>query len=178
MKVGVNVFVFEDEKILLTKRDDFEVWCLPGGHIDPGESVAQAAVREVFEETGLEVVLTRLVGVYSIPDAKAWVNLIILFAGEVVGGSLKRQEDEVLEMAYFGVNDIPSNLLWGHLQRIKDALSGIGGGVAWVQNVPFDPVENRQELYDLSNDSGLSGLEFYAQNFGWETSNNDCLEVG
>ncbi len=51
MKVGVCVAIIENEQILLTKRKDFEVWCLPGGHVDAGETVAQAAVREAFEET-------------------------------------------------------------------------------------------------------------------------------
>lgn len=161
MKVGVNVAVIEDEKILLSKREDFEVWCLPGGHMDPEESVTQAAVREVFEETGLKVKLTRLVGIYSIPDANAWVNLILSFVGEIVGGSLKCQGGEVLDMAYFSADNVPKKLLWGHRQRILDAFDGLGGGVVWLQNVPFDPVKNRQELYDLCNDSGVSGLEFW-----------------
>ncbi len=62
--LGVTVAVIDEDRILLTKREDFEVWCLPGGGVDPGESVAQAAIREAREETGLEVQLTRLVGIY------------------------------------------------------------------------------------------------------------------
>jgi ADP-ribose pyrophosphatase YjhB (NUDIX family) len=59
INLGVNVAVIEDGRVLLTQREDFPVWCLPGGGVDPGESLAQAAVREVREETGLEVELER-----------------------------------------------------------------------------------------------------------------------
>ena len=65
VKCGAIVAIIQDGKILLTKRQDFEVWCLPGGHVDPWESVADAAKRESVEETGLEVELTRFIGVYS-----------------------------------------------------------------------------------------------------------------
>ncbi|HXF60662.1 MAG TPA: NUDIX domain-containing protein [Caldilineaceae bacterium] len=77
--LGVNVAIFQDNHILLTKREDFEVWCLPGGAVDPHESLAEAAMREALEETGLTVHLTRLVGVYSQPE---WLtgNHIALFA--------------------------------------------------------------------------------------------------
>jgi ADP-ribose pyrophosphatase YjhB (NUDIX family) len=178
MKVGVNIALIQNKQILLTKRRDFAVWCLPGGHVDFAESVAQAAIREMAEETGLEVRLNRLVGIYSIPEARAWVNLIVLFAGEAVGGALKVQEDEVLEVAYFPFDNLPDNLLWGHRQRILDALEGCGGGAVWLQHVPFNPLVNRQELYKLRDESGLSGQEFYARHFGWQDSVDDRQEIG
>src|SRR3712207_1046342 len=94
--MGAAVAIIRDGRILLTKREDFEVWCLPGGHVDPGESVAAAAIREAREELGLEVRLTRLVGIYSKPN---WPNggmHIVVFAAERIGGALQPAADEVL----------------------------------------------------------------------------------
>ena len=65
--LGAAVAIFENDRLLLTKRDDWELWCLPGGGVDSGETSAQAAVREAFEETGLHVALTELIGIYSQP---------------------------------------------------------------------------------------------------------------
>ena len=61
--LGVSAVVFDSRKILLIQRKDLEVWSLPGGFVDPEETVAQAAVREVAEETGVKAELTRMVGV-------------------------------------------------------------------------------------------------------------------
>jgi 8-oxo-dGTP diphosphatase len=58
--IGVNVAIFQDGKVLLTKRRDFKVWCLPGGEVDNGETLVEAAKREAREELGLEVQLERL----------------------------------------------------------------------------------------------------------------------
>lgn len=178
MKVGVNVALFRDDRILLTRRKDFEVWCLPGGHVDSRESVAQAAIREVAEETGLTARLNRLVGLYSIPEARSWVKLMVVFAGEPVGGTLKAQEDEVLEVDYFHPGEIPDRLLWGHRQRIQDAFEGYGGGRVWLQHAPYDPAMDRQALYKIRDESGLSPQEFYSQHFGWDDPQDDRLEVG
>src|ERR1700733_49614 len=65
---SVNVVVVNDAaEILLIRRTDNGNWALPGGAIDLGESVAQAAVRETLEETGVECEVTGIVGIYSDP---------------------------------------------------------------------------------------------------------------
>ena len=65
ISVGAGVVIVEDGTVLLVKREDLEVWALPGGGVDEGESLAETAVREAYEETGLEVEITHLIGVYS-----------------------------------------------------------------------------------------------------------------
>ena len=133
LPLGVNISVIENKKILLTKREDFEVWCLPGGAVDMGESVAQAAVRETLEETGLDVELTRLIGVYSRPSWPGAGMHIVSFAARVIGGKLTADPNEVIDIGYFAQDELPSDLLYWHTQRIADAFNGIGGGVAWTQ---------------------------------------------
>ncbi len=177
MKVGVNIAIIEDNRILLTRRKDFSVWCLPGGHVEIGESITQAATREAYEETGLTVELEHLIGIYSIPKAKAWVNLVILFSGKRIRGQIQVQENEVIEARFFHADEIPDHVLWGHRQRILDVFSG-QNGVVWTQNVPFDAVANRLELYNLCEASGFSGEECYSKNFGWDDPKGDRKELG
>jgi ADP-ribose pyrophosphatase YjhB (NUDIX family) len=65
---AVNVVVVNDAgEILLIRRTDNGNWAVPGGAIDLGESVAQAAVRETLEESGIECAITGIVGIYSDP---------------------------------------------------------------------------------------------------------------
>src|SRR5688572_17467330 len=65
---SVNVVVLNDAgEFLLIRRTDNGNWALPGGAMDPGESMTQAAIREVEEETGVSCEVTGLVGVYTNP---------------------------------------------------------------------------------------------------------------
>ncbi|MGW5414660.1 NUDIX hydrolase [Actinomadura geliboluensis] len=65
---SVNVVVENDKgEILMIRRTDNDNWALPGGAIDLGESVTQAAIRETKEETGIDIEITGLLGIYSDP---------------------------------------------------------------------------------------------------------------
>jgi ADP-ribose pyrophosphatase YjhB (NUDIX family) len=64
---SVNVVVVNAGEILMIRRTDNDNWAVPGGAIDLGESVAQAAVRETREESGIECEITGIVGIYSDP---------------------------------------------------------------------------------------------------------------
>ena len=70
LRIGSCAVIFDQNrgKVLLTKRSDNGLWCLPGGRMEPGESVDECCRREVFEETGLIIEPKRLVGVYSSRD--------------------------------------------------------------------------------------------------------------
>jgi ADP-ribose pyrophosphatase YjhB (NUDIX family) len=166
--IGVEVAIIKNEGVLLTRREDFNVWCLPGGAVASGETLAQAAVREAGEETGLEVELSQLVGIYSSPNWHRGGSHIATFAGRLKGGGLKVQPGEVLEAAYFAADSIPEALLAGERQRIEDALAGIGGGITGFipGRWPFPPEIDRQSLYKMRDHSGLTRQEFYRQHFG------------
>lgn len=160
MNVGATIAIIEDGKVLLTKRSDFEVWCLPGGHVDEGESVATAAMREAREEVGVEVELTRYVGVYSRLGGDETIHLH-LFVAEIVGGEITPQPDEVLDIQFFAPDALPREMFWWHFQQVDDALAG-RAGVAWeFEVVPAQLVANRQALYALQREMGLAPVDFY-----------------
>jgi 8-oxo-dGTP pyrophosphatase MutT (NUDIX family) len=135
-RLGVTVAVLDGGQVLLTRRQDFPVWCLPGGGIDPGESAAAAAVREVREETGLEVALTRLVGVYSRPHWSPEGSHEVLYAARVVGGALVRETAETTDAAFVAPDALPEPLIWWHRGRVADAFAS-GAATSVLQDAPW-----------------------------------------
>jgi ADP-ribose pyrophosphatase YjhB (NUDIX family) len=125
--VGVDAAVFDDvERILLVQRADNGRWCMPGGLADVGESPAQAAEREVWEETGLHVEARRLVGVFDGRVSLGWpqgaMHLYhIAFICERVGGALTLT-NETLAYGYFTEEEATALPLHrGHAFRIPVA---------------------------------------------------------
>jgi ADP-ribose pyrophosphatase YjhB (NUDIX family) len=177
---GVAVVVIDVDKILLTRREDFAVWCLPGGAVEDGESLAQAGVREVREETGIAVELTRLVGVYSRPRWWGGGMHSTVFAARPIGGALVADPHETTGAGYFALAALPAPLFWVHVQPIRDAVAGVGG-VARTQHAawPFGQEHlTRQELYALRDRSGLPRDEFYRRYLGPAPENAEALDVG
>ncbi len=175
---GVNIAIIQNDRILLTLREDFEIWCLPGGGMDPGESFGQAALRETREEVGLDVRLTRLVGLYARPGWYGAGVYVALFAAEITGGTMRLQADEVLEARWFSRAELPEAFLQSHRQRVLDALDGLSGIVrAQAAHWPFDPDMPREELYALRDRSGLSRREFYLRAIASIPVGEDVIEV-
>jgi ADP-ribose pyrophosphatase YjhB (NUDIX family) len=101
------VVVDQAGRILLHRRDDNELWSIPGGGMEVGERIADTVVREVREETGLEVEPESLVGIYSDPhhvveygDGEIRQQFSVCFACRLVGGKLATS-DESLEVGFF-----------------------------------------------------------------------------
>ena len=117
-------------RVLLQQRSDGGQWGLPGGSVEIGESVTDAAIREVREETGLTVSVRRLVGVYSepalqvvrYPDGNVWHYVNVCFECVVRGGTLTTC-DETLSLRYVSPTRLPRTLLPNHRIRIRDACS-------------------------------------------------------
>ncbi len=105
-KVATGVVFSVNGGILLVRRaiePSYGKWVFPGGYVDRGETLEAAAVREVKEESGLDVRLRHLLGAYSYPGNAV---ILIVFAGEVTGGSLQ-MDDESLEIRTFPPAQIP-----------------------------------------------------------------------
>lgn len=117
-RIGVNALIFEDDRVLLALRKDIDWWNLPGGGMEPGETVEEALYREVREETSLDVAIDRLVGVYSKPQKQ---EVVLTFLCHVTGGTLTPTE-ESRDCCFFPIDELPENTLPKHRQRIEDAL--------------------------------------------------------
>lgn len=117
-KVGAHGAIFdEDGKILLVRRADNGRWCLPCGWVDPNEAPAGAAVREVKEETGLDVRVLQLVNAFARPSGAGFgphSTVAIGYLCEVTGGEL-RISHESLEARYWRIDEVS---LWHEMHRI------------------------------------------------------------
>ncbi|GIP31736.1 NUDIX hydrolase [Paenibacillus sp. J2TS4] len=115
----VRVFVLDsEERVLLVKTDHKKTgsyyWIIPGGMIEEGEYSRDAAIREVKEETGLDISISRLVWVEESKNDKREVNYIHYFLGEVIGGDkmigidpeLEPNEQIIVEVEYKSKEEI------------------------------------------------------------------------
>ena len=115
-------------RLLLQQRSDGGQWGLPGGSVEIGESVHDAVIREVREETGLTVTVRRLIGVYSepalqvvrYPDGNVWHYVNVCFECVARGGELTLC-DETLALKYVSPARLPATVLSNHRIRIRDA---------------------------------------------------------
>jgi len=105
-KVVAGVIVSLDGKLVMIQRElepGMGKWTFPAGFVDRGEAVHDAAVREMKEETGLDVELTQLIGVYS---RTGDTNILVVYEGRVVGGELEAG-DEAQNAGAFDLDRLP-----------------------------------------------------------------------
>lgn len=106
--------------VLVRRRNPPHGWALPGGFVDPGESVAQAARREAKEETGLDVELTELLGVYSDPkrDPRGLFTASTVFIGRATGRPAGG--DDAAEARVIALDALPPDIAFDHPTIIDD----------------------------------------------------------
>lgn len=121
-----TVTLCDDKFIVLVKRrnDPYKgSWALPGGFVEYGETVESAAMRETKEETGLEVELDKLVGVYSDPERDPRGHMIsVCFLAHKTGGTLKAASDAA-EVQHLKIGEISNiQLAFDHEKMIEKAM--------------------------------------------------------
>ena len=128
-KTSTAIIPFPEDKILLIKRNTrpfVGYWALPGGRMDLGETVEQTIVREVREETGLDVIIVKKVGEYiekGVKDDIEYEYYPTCFIVKTVSGEIKKQESEIQEIKLFSLDQLPTPLAFVHEEMIKDYLN-------------------------------------------------------
>jgi ADP-ribose pyrophosphatase YjhB (NUDIX family) len=126
-KVAVGTIIRDErERIVLVRRaidPGYGKWVFPGGYVDRGEPVLEAAIREAREETGLEIRIDRLVNIYSYAGR---APIIIVYAATMLGGSLAC-DDEGLEAGFFAPEELPWDALAfrSTLEALREFLDGL-----------------------------------------------------
>jgi ADP-ribose pyrophosphatase YjhB (NUDIX family) len=129
--VGVSIIVLRGDEVLLEKRHDNRDWGLPGGYKELGESLEEAARRELFEETGLVARELRFLALcsgpeftYTYPNGDRVEAVTAVYRAIQVEGDLRTAEGENLELRYFDVRELPNMYSLGErlLARTLEAL--------------------------------------------------------
>jgi len=131
LSTAAGVVLDDDGQVLLGRRADTGIWALPGGIIEPGEAPADAAVREIFEETGVIAVPEALVAVtvcdqVTYPNGDLVQYLELLFRCRACGGSARVNDSESIDVGWHALTDLP-DLDARSLRRIAQAVSGAAG---------------------------------------------------
>jgi 8-oxo-dGTP diphosphatase len=125
-RTATAIIEFPQDMILLIKRDTVpfkDYWALPGGRAEGGETVEQTVVREVKEETGLDVTVARKIGEYHEQGIQGGVEYDYYpecFLVKVVGGEMRKQQGEIQEIQLFSLDDVPEPLAFEHSSMVKD----------------------------------------------------------
>ena len=137
-KEGTCTVVLNDEgKVLLLKREDFRLWVLPGGSLEPGETLEAGAIRETEEETGYKIAIERYVGCYILPDGPLGPRKTHCFVGRVTGGEAIERGPETLAVGWFAPDALPKRFYGHHRERLADALAHYPKPVERVMRVPL-----------------------------------------
>lgn len=133
--MGAGALIFDDQqRVLLGLRGDNRLWGIPAGQMELGETPAGTAIRETYEELGLQIGLTKLLGVYTgptalhtYPDGNQVQVAGARFLAEILGGTVQPDGYETLDAQWFEVDRLPP-MVPRHRSAVEDALKYPEGG--------------------------------------------------
>jgi len=119
--------ILNEGKVLLTKRKIkpfIGYWTIPGGHIDFGESSQDSLIREIKEETNIDVKVVKLIKIYDNPKRDPWGHIIsIAYLCEPVNTvATFKENDEVESLYWCDINELPDNIGFDHRTIIEDGI--------------------------------------------------------
>lgn len=109
MKVISGCLVIKDNKILMVKEANpicYGKWNFPAGHVDEGEKIRAAAIREVFEETGCTVELRGILPIVSIKAPSGETHVLVRFIADIIKENIKFNPDEILDVKWIDIDEI------------------------------------------------------------------------
>ncbi|GHC65488.1 NUDIX domain-containing protein [Limoniibacter endophyticus] len=132
MTLGVRVVVHDREKdaLLLVRHTYVGGWHLPGGGVDPGETMVEAARREVLEETGLEIRALSLVSTHLNTAASRRDHVLVYLAHDF-SGAPRAQQAEIAELGFFALTNLPTETTIATRRRIAEIFDGVPGSDHW-----------------------------------------------
>lgn len=113
------IIAFEDGIVLIRRKNPPHGWALPGGFVDYGESLEEAAIREAREETSLDVELLSQLGAYSDPERDPRHHTITVVFTATAGG-VPRAADDAEEIGIFNQKNLPEDLAFDHGEILRD----------------------------------------------------------
>ena len=122
IRLGVRAMLLKEGRVLLIRQTYIPGWFMPGGSVQRGETMEQAARREAREECGAELGELRLMGVYA--NFKEWKsdhNVVFVSEDFQLTGTPDR---EVAEVRFFPLDGLPDGLWPGHRRRIEEVRAG------------------------------------------------------
>lgn len=115
---GAGVWIQHDGAVLMVQHEGEDAWSEPGGKVEPGESFADAAIRETVEETGVDVSITGILEVHPVThvgpgERPPVVSPIVIFTGDYVSGTPQNRQGEIQSVRW--QSERPDNLLYDAL---------------------------------------------------------------
>ena len=129
---AVAAAIFNEKgEILLQRRKDLHKWCIPSGHVEFGESVEEAILREIYEEIGVTAEIRRLIGVYSSPASQTYtygervVQYVTSYFEVGLTNALPADycNEEIYELRFFSPHRLPQNMALMNDNWLDDALA-------------------------------------------------------